>query len=121
MGLKKQYNTDYFLTKGATASVLHFTLFDGSGALDLTGWTVTVTATNLAAGGAGFTDKVCTINADQVANKGKGTYSFDSTTANLELGEYRLRFKGVDALGGIRYFPTGRGAANYGRLVVGPA
>lgn len=121
MGLKKNYNSDYFLTQGASGSILYFTLFDADGPLDLTGWDVTLTVANLAAGGTGFTDETCTIDADQVNNKGKGYFEFDVTTAGLELGEYKLRFKGVDALGKIRYFPTGRGAANYGRLIVGPA
>lgn len=120
MSLKKIYNSDYVLARGASGSILFFTLSEALGPIDLTGWTVTLTIEALSGTDPGFALAACTVDPDQTTNKGKGSFTFDAITSDLIPGEYRIKFRGVDLSGDIRYFPTGIGSDNYGRLIVVP-
>lgn len=97
------------MTQGETGKELWFKLEPSNTegvptAPDLTGWVVTLSVTDKDA--AFITDAECTVDPDQVANPGEGTFVFDEAQADLEPGNYRLRFKALDGGGNILYFPT---------------
>lgn len=99
---KKNY---YTLKRGEVGTVMEFTLKDSDGAVNLGGWTVTVTAAKREESPA-FEDAACVVAANQnTTGKGQGTYTFDSTTANIPVGTYNLEFKAVSPGGAVHFFP----------------
>ena len=99
---KKNY---YTLKRGEVGTVMEFTLSDSDGAVNLGGWTVTLTARKKEEAAA-IEDASCTVLANQsTTGKGKGTYTFDSTTAAIPAGTYQLEFKGTSPGGAVYYFP----------------
>lgn len=109
------------IKQGEVGKVLEGVLSDEDGAVDLTGWTVTVTASPSVGGTPVIDDAACTIDANQTANKGKVTLTLDSTTANIAPSEngYYLEFSGTAPGGAVYKFPNRKAAdASYGRLVV---
>jgi hypothetical protein len=96
---------EYVLKRGEVGTLLEFTLSDANGAVNLNGWTVTMTAKK------GSADPVidevpCVLLPNQATtDKGKGTYEWDATTANIPAGTYNLEFKAVNPSGDVFYFP----------------
>ena len=105
-------NRIFTLTQGAVGTTMEFTLSDEDGPVDITGWTVTIIARH------GVDDPVIDNGACVLTTPatGQGTYEFNSTTANIEVGEYNLQFKGVIG-SDVYYFPTHR-ERRYGTLAV---
>lgn len=101
-------NYEYILKRGEVGSTLQATLSDENGAVNLTGWTVTVTARK------GIDTPVidegsCTLAANQTTTgKGKVSYEFTATTANIAAGTYDLEFKGTNSDGDVHYFPKSK-------------
>lgn len=107
--------------QGEVGKVLAGVLSDEGGPVDLTGWTVTVSASNSVGGTPVINDAACTIDPDQTANTGKVTLTLNSTTANIAASEngYYLEFSGTAPGGAIYKFPNRKSAeASYARLVV---
>lgn len=98
-------NQEYVLKRGETGSVMDFTLRDEDGPVNLTGWTVTLTASREGEAPA-ISSGSCTLAASQTTTgKGKGTYEFTESSASIPTGTYRLEFKGVTPAGDVFYFP----------------
>lgn len=98
-------NDEYILKRGEVGTVMSFTLSDANGAVNLNGWTVTVSARKGSATPA-IDEAACVLLPNQATtDKGKGTYEFDSTTANIEKGVYDLEFKAVSPTLDVYYFP----------------
>ena len=112
--------TEYILKRGEVGTRLNFTLKDADGAVNLTGWTVTVTARR-GANAPVIDNAACTLEANQTTTgKGKAYYSFTSTTANVAVGSYDLEFKGVAPGNVVHYFPKSRDARFAKLLVISP-
>jgi len=115
MGLAWRYK------QGEVGKVLEGVLSDEDGAINLSGWTVTVTASKSVGGDEVISSAACAIDADQDANRGKITFTLDGTTANLDANEngYFLEFTGVAPGGAIFRFPNRKAVEqSYGRLIV---
>lgn len=98
-------NNEYVLKRGEVGSLMNFTLSDENGAVNLTGWSVVLTAKKGSSTPV-IDEAACTILGNQsTTNTGKGTYEFDSTTANIAAGTYNLEFKATNPSGDIYYFP----------------
>lgn len=68
--------------------------------------------------GRTINDAACVADPDQVADPGKGTYTFDSTTALIAPDEHKFRFKVMEG-SNARWFPKDTDDdAHYGVLVV---
>jgi hypothetical protein len=112
--------SEYVLKRGEVGTLLEFTLKDADGAVNMNGWTVTVTARR------GSNDPVidnaaCTLVANQpTTGKGKGSYTFTNVTANIPVGVYDLEFKGVAPGGIVHYFPKSRDERFASLLVINP-
>jgi hypothetical protein len=93
---------DWTIKKGDTWPPLPFTLTDGSGPVDLS----TATAVKLIAKSQQFViTGACVKDADQVANKGEGTYTWVAgDTANP--GIYDVEFEVTWGTGKIETFPN---------------
>lgn len=101
-------NREYILKRGEEGSLLEATLYDEDGAVNLTGWTVTVTARRGTAAPV-IDDAACTVLADQATTgRGRITYEFDASTANVAKGVYDLEFKGTAADNSVFYFPKSK-------------
>lgn len=112
--------TEYILKRGEVGTRLNFTLKDADGAINLTGWTVTVTARR-GANAPVIDNAACTLEANQTTTgKGKAYYTFTSTTANVAVGSYDLEFKGVAPGNVVHYFPKSRDARFAKLLVISP-
>ena len=110
-------NDEYILKRGEVGSLMQFTLKDEDGAVNLNGWTVTVTARKGSAAPV-IDEAACVLEANQpTTGKGKGSYEFDATTANIPAGTYNLEFKAVNPGGDVYYFPKNR-KEPYARLFV---
>jgi hypothetical protein len=80
---------DVTLKQNDTWPPLAFTLMDQNGPVDLT----TATSIKIVMKGATVTvTGTCTKNADQVTNKGKGTYTFLASDTSV-IGAYDLEFE----------------------------
>lgn len=109
--------TEYILKRGEVGSLLEFTLKDANGAVNLNEWTVTVTARKGSSAPV-IDDEACTLAGSQATTgKGKGSYAFTSTTANIPVGTYDLEFKGVTPANAVYYFPKSKDE-KYARLIV---
>ena len=98
-------NNEYVLKRGEVGTLLEFTLNDNDGAVNLNGWTVTITAKK-GSNTPVIDEAACTLEPNQpTTGKGKGTYEFDSTTANIPSGTYNLEFKATNPSGDVYYFP----------------
>ena len=98
-------NNEYVLKRGEVGTLLSFTLSDVNGAVNLNGWTVVVTAKKGSATPV-IDEAACVLLPNQsTTDKGKGTYEFDSTTANIPAGTYNLEFKATNPSGDVYYFP----------------
>lgn len=109
------------IKRGEVGKVLTAVLSDDNGEIDLTGWTITVTASQSVGGAPIIDEAACDIDADQSANKGKVTLTLDSTTANIAANEngYFLEFSGTSPAGAVYKFPNRQSVEqSYGRLVV---
>lgn len=85
---------------------MNFTLCDENGAVNLAGWTVTMSVKKRGATTPVVDEDSCTLLPNQsTTDKGKGTYEWDSTSANIAVGDYYLEFKAVNPDGDIYYFP----------------
>lgn len=107
--------------QGEVGKVLTGVLSDEDGPVNLTGWTVTATASSSVGGTPVIDDAACTVDPDQTANTGKVTLTLNSTTANIAASEngYYLEFSGTAPGGAVIKFPNRKSAdASYGRLVV---
>jgi hypothetical protein len=119
-------NREFPLIQGEVGLVLTFWLSyeddDGDEQLyDLTGKDVYLRAWREDPQGRTINDAVCVPDPDQVVNKGKGTYTFDSTTANIAADSHRFRFRVVNGVD-ERFFPKDTDPdAHYGVLQVSPA
>ncbi|MFZ9272094.1 MAG: hypothetical protein ACO24B_01620 [Ilumatobacteraceae bacterium] len=110
-------SNEYILKRGEVGTRLEFTLKDKDGAVNMNGWTVTVTAKK-GSDAPAIEDAACVLEANQpTTGKGKGYYQFDSTTANIAAGLYSLEFKGVAPGGATHFFPKSRDP-KYARLLV---
>ena len=108
-------NTEFVLKTGATGAILTAVLEDKNGPVDLTDYTVKLTlqkGNDLPV----IDEGTCTVDPDQVANKGKVSYSFVST-ANLERGTYNAEFKATDINGRDSIFPSNK-RTPYARVIV---
>lgn len=109
--------TEYILKRGEVGSLLEFTLKDANGAVNLNEWTVTVTARKGTSAPV-IDDEACTLLANQsTTGKGKGYYTFTSTTADIPVGTYNLEFKGVTPANAVYYFPKSKDE-KYAKLIV---
>lgn len=109
------------IKQGEVGKVLTAVLSDEDGAVDLTGWTVTVTASSSIGGAPTIDAAECDIDADQGANTGHVSLTLDGTTANIAPSEngYYLEFSGTAPGGAVIKFPNRKSAEqSYGRLVV---
>lgn len=109
------------IKQGEVGKVLTGVLSDEDGELNLTGWTVTVTASPSVGGTPVIDDAACTVDPDQSANRGKVSLTLNSTTANIAANEngYLIEFTGVTPGGAVIRFPNRKSAEqSYGRLVV---
>lgn len=107
--------------RGEVGKVLTAVLSDEDGPVDLTGWTVTVTASTSIGGTPTIDDAACAVDADQSANKGQVSLTLNSTTANIAASEngYYLEFSGTAPGGAVIKFPNRKSAEqSYARLVV---
>lgn len=107
--------------QGETGKVLSGTLSDENGPVNLTGWTVTVTASASVGGDPVIDSAACTVDADQDANTGMVTFTLDGTTSAIAPSEagYFLEFSGTAPGGAVYKFPNRKSAEqSYGRLVV---
>ncbi len=98
-------NNTFTLKRGEVGAVMEFTLSDEDGTVNLSGKTVTLNVkkrTTLI-----IDDVPCVIDPDQTANKGKGTYTFDATTAVIAKGEYNAEFKVVSG-SNVSFFPKNK-------------
>ena len=112
--------SEYVLKRGEVGTVLEFTLKDANGPVNLNGWTVTVTAKR-GANAPVIDAAACTLAANQpTTGKGKGSYTFTSTTANIAVGLYDLEFKGVTPAGAVYFFPKSRDERFASLLVMEP-
>lgn len=111
----------WLLKQGEVGKVMTVTLKDANGAVLLTGKTVVFSARqSINSETAVIDDAVCTVDPDQVNNKGKISYAFTSTTAAIDLNEngYYVEFK-VTGGGVTQYFPLKFSKdESYGRLIV---
>lgn len=99
-------NNEYILKRGEVNTLLEFTLEDEDGPVNLSGWTVTVTAKAKTGGTKVIDNGACTLLPNQsTTDKGKGYYTFNSTTANIAAGVYDLEFKGVAPGSRVAFFP----------------
>lgn len=111
------YNTEYTLKRGEVGTVLEFTLRDRNGLVNLTDWTLTMTARK-SNGEPAIDEVVCTIAPSQTTTgKGKGSYQFTEETCDIPAGVYRLEFKGTTPSNDVYYFPKAKGAT-YATLIV---
>lgn len=102
---KKDY---YTLKRGETGTVMEFTLSDTDGAVNLAGWTVTLSVRKDSEP-AVIVDAACTIAANQnTTGKGQGTFTFNGTTSAIAAGTYKLEFKAVSPGGAVHYFPKSK-------------
>jgi hypothetical protein len=104
-------NILFTMTTGETGKQLWFKFepTDTEGraeAVDLTGWAITVSVTKAGTSTVFIDDAECTADPDQVNNIGEGTFIFSEEQAELPVGDYRLRFKGIDGDANVLYFPT---------------
>lgn len=109
------------IKQGEVGKELCGTLSDENGPVDLSGWTVTVTASASVGGTPVIDDAACNVDPDQVNNTGKVTLTLNSTTANVGPSEngYYLEFTGTSPGGAVYRFPNRKSAEqSYGRLVV---
>lgn len=107
--------------QGEIGKVLTGILSDDDGPIDLTSWDVTVTAAQTIGGTPVINDAMCTIDPDQVTNKGQISLTLDATTANIAASEngYYLEFSGITPSDAVIKFPNRKAAEqSYGRLVV---
>jgi len=111
---------EYVLKRGEVGTLLEFTLSDANGTVNLNGWTVTMTAKRGAVAPV-IDAAACTLAANQATTgKGKGTYTFTETTANIPVGQYDLEFKAVAPGGAVYYFPKSRAQRFASLLVINP-
>lgn len=105
------------LKKGATGTVLRARLKDDTGYVDLSDYeSITFYARD------GYRSPVingveCEIDADQIGRKGGVAFEFDEDTANIQTGEYKFEFHGIDGDGEKHVFPS-QILEPYGKLVV---
>lgn len=105
-------NTTFTATVGAAASTVHFTFYgpasvgpwDANRLANLSLGTVTAEIRD-SRGNEVLLDLPCTPAANQVTNKSEGTWVM-GTAADIDAGDYRLKFKFVDANGADWYVPT---------------
>lgn len=100
---------------GETGVVLEFTLKHTDPdtellvPLDLTGWNIAMIVEK---GSTVLIDEEpCDVDPDQVTNKGKASCTINATVdeiPGLRSGKCKLRFKGFDPNGRIKYFPKKR-------------
>lgn len=113
-------NTNYTLKRGETGTELAFTLYDADGAVNLAGWTVTLSAKQQGEDAA-IADAACTVGPNQTTTgKGKGVFTFDPETAAIPAGSYDLEFKGVSPGGAVHYFPKSKGRPYASLTVIEP-
>lgn len=119
-------NREFPLVQGEVGLVLTFWLSaeDANGdeqPYDLTGKDVYLRAWREDPQGRTINDVACVPDADQTANTGKGSYTFDSTTANIPVDTHRFRFRVVDGAN-ERFFPKDTDEdSHYGLLIVSSA
>jgi hypothetical protein len=112
--------TEYILKRGEVGTLLEFTLKDANGAVNLNGWTVTVTARR-GNNAPVIDDEACTLLPNQATtDKGKGYYTFTSESAVIPVGAYDLEFKGVAPGPAVHYFPKSREQRFAKLLVIDP-
>lgn len=95
---------EYVLKKGEVGTIMEFTLKDADGAVNLNGWTVTMSVKKGSASPV-IDEAACSVDANQTTNKGKGTYEWTNVTANIDAGKYNMEFKAVNPGGDVYYFP----------------
>lgn len=101
-------NQEYILKRGEVGTILNFTLKDKDGTVNLNGWTVTLSARRPQEPAA-IDEAPCALAAAQpTTGKGKGTYEFTATTADIPAGTYNLEFKAVNPTGDVYYFPKAK-------------
>lgn len=111
------YNSEYVLKRGEKGTVMSFTLRDESGLVNLTDWTITLTA-QLGDEDPAIVSAACDVAGSQTTTgKGKASHTFTEETADIPAGVYRLEFKGVTPAGDVYYFPKAKGAT-YATLIV---
>jgi hypothetical protein len=114
-------NNEYILKRGEVGTLLEFTLEDDNGPVNLNGWTVTATARNRRGGDVAINDAACTLAPDQPnTGKGKGSYEFDTASADIPVGQYDLEFKGVAPGGRVSYFPKDKNTPYASLIVIDP-
>jgi hypothetical protein len=118
-------NLIFELIQGEIGAVMNFTLrYEDENGVEqlysLAGKTCFLRAWRTDPEGRTIDDVACVADPDQTANKGKGTFTFNSTTAAIPEGEHRFRFKVLDGLGNPKYFPKDQNA-NYGTIIVSAA
>ena len=101
----------FTFTKGETGKIMPFTIygqpgvgiFDAQGLANLTGKTITfkMVKNNIAY----INGVACTIEADQTANKSKGSFIFNAINANHSAGDYQGQFTILDGANVI-FSPT---------------
>jgi hypothetical protein len=94
----------YVLKTGATGAILTATLKSNKLPVDLTGYTVKLTLKR-GSDSAVILEGTCTVDPDQVTNKGKVHYSF-ATTASIPKGTYNAEFEATDVNGRDHKFPS---------------
>ena len=112
--------TEYILKRGEVGSRLEFTLIDENGAVNLNGWTVTMTVRKGTSTPV-IDDAACTLLPNQATtDKGKGYFTFNSTTAEIPVGTYDLEFKGVTPSLAVYYFPKSKDEKFARMIVINP-
>ncbi len=101
---------EFTLKSGATGATLSAQLTDSAGALDVTGWTITITVRR-GRDAPVIDNQPCTVN-------GGGAIEFIfAEHANIPADNYNVEFKGIDPSGGVHYFPSHK-TEPYGLLIV---
>lgn len=96
---------EYVLKRGEVGSLMTFVLSDDNGEINLAEWTVTMTVKKGSSTPVVLNAACSILPLQNGADKGKGTYEWDSTTANIPVGRYNLEFKAVNPSGDVYYFP----------------
>lgn len=122
-------NLTFPLTEGEVGALMTFwlTYEDENGVeqpYNLTGKDLFLRAWREDPVGRTIDDAECVPDPDQTwdpvtktGNRGKATYTFDSTTANIAVDTHFFRFKSVDGGGNVRWFPKDSEGI-YGTIVV---
>jgi hypothetical protein len=109
-------NQTYILKIGEVGSVMTTTLKSAGAPAILTGKTITMSARKTTTATPVIDDVACSISGDPIL--GVITYTFDSSSANVEKGDYLLEFK-VSGGGRTDYFPKDENdRRTYAKLIV---